>query len=131
MNGFVQCGAHWCVAIYFHALSNTTFTKISLVSIIGTKYHYNVSFRCLQKALTLRIRGSLNLSPDITMQRVLVVGVSLLVWDLPSKIPPSLSPKVCQVFHRRRSHQDRAQNDRKLHSQLQHNRTLVHLRIKF
>ena len=94
-----------CVAIYFHALSNTTFIKIFLVSTICTKYHYNVSYRCLQKALTLLIKGSRDLLPNITMQRVLVVGVSLLVWDLPHKIPSRLSLKMCQVFHRRWSHQ--------------------------
>ena len=95
-----------CVAIYFHALSNTTFTK----KISGFYNWYKiplkcVSFRCLQKALTLLIKGSRDLLPNITMQRVLVVGVSLLVWDLPHKIPSRLSLKMCQVFHRRCSHQ--------------------------
>ena len=64
-----------------------------------------MSFRCLQKALTLLIKGSRDLLPRITMQRVLVVGVSLLVWDSPHKIPSRLSLKMCQVFHRRCSHQ--------------------------
>ena len=64
-----------------------------------------VSFRCLQKALTLLIKGSRDLLPNITMQRVLVVGVSLLVWDSPHKVPSRLSLKMCQVFHRRWSHQ--------------------------
>ena len=62
-------------------------------------------FDVYKKALTRLIKGSRDLLPDITMQRVLVVGVSLLVWDSPHKIPSRLSLKMCQVFHRRCSHQ--------------------------
>ena len=64
-----------------------------------------VFFDVYKKALTLLIKGSRDLLPNITMQRVLVVGVSLLVWDSPHKIPSRLSLKMCQVFHRRCSHQ--------------------------
>ena len=94
----------WCVAILF----SRTFKYYIHKNISGFCNWYKIPLECVfsrLKTLTLLIRGSLVLLQDITMQRVLVVGVSLLVWDLPHKIQSRLSLKMCQVFHRRWSHQ--------------------------
>ena len=106
-----RLGLFWWMGL-FNAVRRNLFSRTLKYHIhknISGFYNWNkIPLECvfsILKALTLLISGCLVLLPDITMQRVLVVGVSLLVWDIAHKIQSRLSLKMCQVFHRRWSHQ--------------------------
>jgi len=106
-----RLGLFWWM-VFFNVMRRNLFSRTFRYfihkNISGFCNWYKIPLECvfsILKALTLLIRESLVLLPDITMQRVLVVGVSLLVRDIPHKIQSRLSLKMCQVFHRRWSHQ--------------------------
>ena len=82
----------------------------------------------IKKTLTLLIRGSLvsYFDSESASRQRFTFGLGFTAENTIQVVTKNMLSISSSL-----KSSDRAQDDRKRHSQLQHNRTLVHLRIKF